>query len=762
MQQPLNGYENVLKRVFGHTEFRGKQQDVIEAAIAGRDVFVLAPTGMGKSLCFQLPAVTTEKGVTLVISPLCALMVNQVEKLREKSIAVVAWNSDTDIEERQTFEKDLLSASPQTRLLYISPERYATSDCIRLLDSIYKKRRLNRLVIDEAHCISEWGHSFRSDYRGLGKFRDRYSDVPIMALTATATPVVQRDIIYSLKIDKDDVFYAVHPFNREHLFYEVRYMSLLDSQTRKQHIFDYINLLHQRRKRPSSGIIYCRAKATCDDVSDFLRRNGLNAQPYHSGISQGVLKQTLKKWSAGGNGGQGTIDVVVATVAFGLGIDKGDVRYVIHYDLPTSFEGATSTAITKRQVGNLLYPHINLLNIDVREAFKMRPILLEDALGIRERVTISKPNRINDGFQGPSPTQRAKSSIDELIQYAENVATCRHIGICRYFGEDVDENKPDTVESLCDSMCDVCKYSDKTKKRITVLTPRDEVQIFRRQRQRPCQETSENLPEANKVIPLPVNGGIGTGENKRTNDAADSPGPPRATKKVKTGHISILKTLPFRSVNRLKKPFKSPLLTKDVNSQISNSRSVILSESGGSDSTAEAQGEPDIETESGMEEYTDSALDVETNERDYCQKELDSVPEDELESQFFATDVELENSISTKLPLPHRMKGFATIRRSMCSLKKRALRDLAHFNPNIDQWEKILQDSAREAEFAALSLSSTSNGYNILIRRTARAVSHLANPEQGQDEDVLSDAQDLMDIIRRHCKVWQNKAIQGV
>ncbi|EKM79546.1 hypothetical protein AGABI1DRAFT_128693 [Agaricus bisporus var. burnettii JB137-S8] len=670
MQQPLNGYENVLKRVFGHTEFRGKQQDVIEAAIAGRDVFVLAPTGMGK-----LPAVTAETGVTLVISPLCALMVNQVEKLRAKGIAVVAWNSDTDIEERQTFEKDLLSASPQTRLLYISPERYATSDCIRLLDSIYKKRRLNRFVIDEAHCISEWGHSFRSDYRGLGKFRDRYSDVPIMALTATATPVVQRDILYSLKIDKNDVFYAVHPFNRENLFYEVRYMSLLDSQTRKQHIFDYINLLHQRRKRPSSGIIYCRAKATCDDVSDFLRRNGLNAQSYHSGISQGVLKQTLKKWSAGGNGGQGTIDVVVATVAFGLGIDKDDVRYVIHYDLPTSFEG--------------YYQETGRAGRDGQPSKCILYYSREDALGIRERVTISKPNRINDGFQGPSPTQRAKSSIDELIQYAENVATCRHIGICRYFGEDVDESKPDTVESLCDSMCDVCKYSVKTKKRITVLTPRDEVQIFRRQRQRPCQETSENLPEANKVIPLPVNGGIDTGENKRRNDAADPPGPPRATKKVKTGHISILKTLPFRSVNRLKKPFKSPLLTKDVNSQISNSRSVIPSESGGSDSTAEAQGEPDIETGSGMEEYTDSALDVEANERDYCQKELDSVPEDELESQFFATDVELENSISTKLPLPHRMKGFATVRRSMCSLERRALRDLAHFNPNIDQWSVL-------------------------------------------------------------------------
>ncbi|KXN82789.1 ATP-dependent DNA helicase hus2/rqh1 [Leucoagaricus sp. SymC.cos] len=408
----------------------------------GRDVFVLAPTGMGKSLCFQLPAVMAKNGVTLVISPLCSLMLNQVDNLQKKGVKVMAWTSETDSEERKKLEADLLSDHPCVRLLYISPEKYVTPDCTRLLDAVNKKQNLNRLVIDEAHCISEWGHSFRSDYRRLGKFRDRYGDIPIMALTATATPIVRRDIVFSLKMDLDNLFQAVHPFNRENLFYEVRYLSTVEPHARMQEIFEYITLLYQW-ERASSGIIYCRAKATCDALSGFLRGKGLSVKPYHRGISPGILKETLKKWSVGGHGEPGGVDLVVATIAFGLGIDKGDVRhvYIIHYDLPTSFEG--------------YYQETGRAGRDGQPSKCILYYSREDAVRTRELVTTSDPNRMKDSFDGPSPTQRATTSIDELIQYAENVTTCRHITICRYFDEVVDDKDPDVVKSYCATMCDV-------------------------------------------------------------------------------------------------------------------------------------------------------------------------------------------------------------------------------------------------------------------------------------------------------------------
>ncbi|KAF5360903.1 hypothetical protein D9756_005058 [Leucocoprinus leucothites] len=323
----------------------------------------------------------------------------EVENLQRKGVNVVAWTADTGKDERQELERDLVSHSPRLRLLYISPEKYATPDCTRILDEVYRKHNLNRLVIDEAHCISEWGNSFRSDYRGLGKFRDRYRNVPIMALTATATQVVQRDIIHNLKMDRDNTFYAIHPFNRENLFYEVRYLSSPEPNTRMQQILDYITLLYQRRNRASSGIIYCRAKVTCDALTAFLRGKGLNAKPYHRGIrfghhtlslrrprasdsspdiSSGILQQTLKQWSAGGHGEPDGVDLVVATVAFGLGIDKGDVRYIIHYDLPASFEGyyqetATMPFESAKRLTKPFKPPSKVANDREPESFRLEP-----------------------------------------------------------------------------------------------------------------------------------------------------------------------------------------------------------------------------------------------------------------------------------------------------------------------------------------------------------------------------------------------------
>ncbi|KAI4528005.1 ATP-dependent DNA helicase [Schizophyllum commune Loenen D] len=433
--------------VFGYSSFRGKQKEAVEAAVQGQDVFVLAPTGMGKSLCFQVPAVAAAYGVTLVVSPLLALMKNQVEALDAKGVHVASLTSETLKSVKNAVINDLRSARPKTRLLYVSPERFCTTDFQAILEGLNDNGMLNRLVVDEAHCISQWGHDFRAEYRKLGMFRDSFPEVPIMALTATATPAVQSDILRSLNMTDDRLFKALHPFNRANLYYEVRYSCSETGQMKD--IYALISRLHERRGRPSSGIVYCRRRDTCDELSDFLRKRGMNARPYHRGIKRHTLDRTLAEWTAGGQV-EGDLHVVVATIAFGLGIDKPDVRYIIHYDLPTSFEG--------------YYQETGRAG---RDGAPSRCILYysrEDAYNAKKLVQMSLANRASHvGADGPAPSQRSVDSFDELVTFAHKADTCRHVAICRYFGEHIDARDPEVVKQYCDKMCDVCKNPDKTR-----------------------------------------------------------------------------------------------------------------------------------------------------------------------------------------------------------------------------------------------------------------------------------------------------------
>ncbi|KAL1676897.1 P-loop containing nucleoside triphosphate hydrolase protein [Schizophyllum commune] len=433
--------------VFGYPSFRGKQKEAVEAAVEGQDVFVLAPTGMGKSLCFQVPAVAAACGVTLVVSPLLALMKNQVEALDAKGVHVASLTSETLKSVKNAVINDLRSARPKTRLLYVSPERFCTADFQAILEGLNDNDMLNRLVVDEAHCISQWGHDFRAEYRKLGMFRESFPEVPIMALTATATPAVQSDILRSLNMTDDRLFKALHPFNRANLYYEVRYSCSATGQMKD--IYDLISRLHERRGRPSSGIVYCRRRDTCDELADFLRKRGMNARPYHRGIKGPTLDRTLAEWTAGGQV-EGDLHVVVATIAFGLGIDKPDVRYIIHYDLPTSFEG--------------YYQETGRAG---RDGAPSRCILYysrEDAYNAKKLVQMSLANRASHvGADGPAPSQRSVDSFDELVTFAHKADTCRHVAICRYFGEHIDARDPETVKQYCDKMCDVCKNPDKTR-----------------------------------------------------------------------------------------------------------------------------------------------------------------------------------------------------------------------------------------------------------------------------------------------------------
>ncbi|EAU86127.2 hypothetical protein CC1G_03338 [Coprinopsis cinerea okayama7 len=443
---------NALKRTFGYSSYKGKQKEIVEAAVSGQDVLVVAPTGMGKSLCFQIPAIADKPGVSLVVSPLLALMKNQVETLRGRGVPTASFSSETSKEERQEITEDLESDTPQLRLLYVTPEKLSTQEFLRLMDHLHDVGQLNRLVVDEAHCISEWGHDFRAEYRRIGSFRNRYPDVPIMALTATATPDVQSDIIHNLKLSSDNLFRALHPFNRANLYYEVRYLSDRNPKTRMEDIHKYIKTLYTRRGKVSCGIIYCRTKAACEELTQFLRKNGINAGSYYRGIPPTKLDATLRRWLDG----SGEIDVVVATIAFGMGIDKGDVRYIIHFDLPKSFEG--------------FYQETGRAGRDGLPAKCVLYFSREDCIDVRKWV-MSPKDRVRDEYHGPPPTQRAGDSLDALFKFAESPSLCRHVSICRYFGETIDTIDKEAMKELCNDMCDVCKYPEKTAMRHARLSP---------------------------------------------------------------------------------------------------------------------------------------------------------------------------------------------------------------------------------------------------------------------------------------------------
>ncbi len=308
-----------LQNTFGFKEFKGAQEEIINNIIGKKNTFVIMPTGGGKSLCYQLPALFLD-GTAIVISPLIALMKNQVDAVRgyseENSIAHVL-NSSLNSEEINKVKSDV--KSKKTKLLYLAPESLAKVSNIDFLKSI----NISFLAIDEAHCISEWGHDFRPDYRNIRNILNKInSDLPIIALTATATPKVQSDILKNLDITDADVFKS--SFNRPNLYYEVR--SKTDQVNN-----DLIKFIKNRDGK--SGIIYCLSRKKVEEISELLVLNNIKSVAYHAGLESKIRNQNQDSFL------MENVDVVVATIAFGMGIDKPDIRFVIHYDVPKSLEG---------------------------------------------------------------------------------------------------------------------------------------------------------------------------------------------------------------------------------------------------------------------------------------------------------------------------------------------------------------------------------------------------------------------------------------
>lgn len=293
----------LLRWHFGHSEYRGKQLEAIEAVLSGRDCFCLMPTGGGKSICYQIPALA-KTGIVLVVSPLIALMENQVMALKEKGVAAEYLSSSQTPQVRNKINGELESGNPGMRLLYVTPELIATPGFMSKLKKVHGRGLLNLIAIDEAHCISTWGHDFRPGYRKLASLRKCLPDIPILALTATAVPKVQVDVIESLNMENPLVLKS--SFNRPNIYYEVRYKDLLTDPC-----VDLTDLI--KSCGDVCGIVYCLERATCDYLASHLSKNDISCAAYHAGLNNKLRTSVLDDWISA------KTQVVVATVAFGYG-----------------------------------------------------------------------------------------------------------------------------------------------------------------------------------------------------------------------------------------------------------------------------------------------------------------------------------------------------------------------------------------------------------------------------------------------------------
>jgi ATP-dependent DNA helicase RecQ len=392
-----------LKKYFGFDTFKGTQEDIIKNVMAGRDTFVLMPTGGGKSLCYQLPAVMGE-GTAIVISPLIALMKNQVDAMRNFSTnddVAHFLNSSLTKTEIARVKKDVLDQ--QAKLLYVAPESLTKEENIEFLKNI----KISFYAIDEAHCISEWGHDFRPEYRRIRPIIDTIGRSPIIALTATATPKVQHDIQKNLGILDANVFKS--SFNRPNLYYEVK-----SKQDVSKEIIKYI-----KNNQGKSGIIYCLSRKKVEEMAEVLKVNGIKALPYHAGMDSATRTQNQDMFL------MEEADVIVATIAFGMGIDKPDVRFVIHYDIPKSLEGyyqETGRAGRDGGEGNCIayYSYNDIVKL---EKFMQGKPIAEQEIG--------------------------KQLLLETVSYAES-SVCRRKLLLHYFGEEYEREN-------CEA-CDNCLH----------------------------------------------------------------------------------------------------------------------------------------------------------------------------------------------------------------------------------------------------------------------------------------------------------------
>jgi ATP-dependent DNA helicase RecQ len=394
---------SALRHYFGFDQFKGEQEAIIRNVLNGKNTFVIMPTGGGKSMCYQLPSLLMN-GTAIIVSPLIALMKNQVDAIRgfsENENVAHFLNSSLSKGEIQQVRKDIQSGN--TKMLFVAPESLTKKENIDFLTTV----EISFFAIDEAHCISEWGHDFRPEYRRLREIFQKISNVPVIALTATATPKVQYDIQKNLNMLDADVFKS--SFNRDNLYYEIR-----PKRDVEKEIIRYI-----KNHQGESGIIYCLSRKKVEEIAELLQVNGINALPYHAGLDAGSRARHQDMFL------MEDVEVIVATIAFGMGIDKPDVRYVIHHDIPKSLESyyqETGRAGRDGGIGECV-AFYSYKDIEKLEKFLQGKAITEQEIG--------------------------RQLLHEIVSYAET-SVCRRKFILHYFGESFEEKN-------CNEQCDNCR-----------------------------------------------------------------------------------------------------------------------------------------------------------------------------------------------------------------------------------------------------------------------------------------------------------------
>ncbi len=399
MQASSQSPEQVLKQVFGFSEFRHLQSKIINSLLAGRDNFVLMPTGGGKSLCFQIPALILP-GTSIVVSPLISLMQDQVSALQANGVAAAAYNSSLNYQENQQILSDLKKG--KIKLLYIAPERLISAGFLEFVEKI----AISLFAIDEAHCISQWGPDFRPEYKQLEVLRDRFPKVPVIALTATADRQTQNDIRQCLRLQQAD--FHLDSFNRANIHY-----SVIEKNKPLTQIMQFL-----QGKEQQSGIIYCLSRKNVDNLTAQLQAEGYSVQPYHAGMS------TMQRQKVQNAFQKEDVFIIVATVAFGMGIDKSNVRYVVHYDLPKNIEGYYQET---GRAGRDGLPAQALLLYRLSDCALIKSLIAQNGNELQRRIENHK--------------------LNAMIGFAE-AQTCRRQVLLNYFGENLKES--------C-GYCDICQ-----------------------------------------------------------------------------------------------------------------------------------------------------------------------------------------------------------------------------------------------------------------------------------------------------------------